>query len=255
METRNQQLIEKFFSRSLSAQEQAELDNNLAADPSARDDFDWQKKVAGAVKADANQSLRALLEAEEKAIRRENEGEYERRHQLRVVFRRALAAAAVLLPLFVAVWLLWPQPPFEDRVAAAFDAYPNKLSGRDNSQQALEIQASNAYDNKDYTTASNTFGQLSAAYPDSLLYTFYHGVSLVGSQQYAAAVPVLSPLASQTAYPEYQTAALFYLAQAQAGAGQIAAARATLITYKARADKPARKKKAEDLMDQLPQDK
>jgi hypothetical protein len=247
MENRYEYLLERFRTREITPEESAELEEHLKNDPAFAEEFAWQESVAGAWKSLENRKIKTLLQEEEKAFRASGSGNI-----IRFDFRRWTAVAAAMLAIGAAVWFFIPGSP--PNAADFYTAFPDKISyGRGESQAGQEMEAIGLYNARNYAAAAKVFGRLQHTYPDSTVYAFYHGVSLVGALRYPEAIPVLEPVSRQKKYPLYQTNALWYLSLAHTGAGDFPAARRTLQDYLERPDAVAYRSKGVQLLKKLPE--
>lgn len=103
MNTRTEQLIESWFSNTLSEAEGTELRQLLANDPAAAAEFAWQQSLSRAVRNGGlgNEPLRIKL------------NELERGFRFRKVMLRMAAVAAAIAVLIVAIW--WVNSPGPQR--------------------------------------------------------------------------------------------------------------------------------------------
>lgn len=108
----------------------------------------------------------------------------------------AVAASLLLLIGFFGWWAL-QSPPNPEIASEYFDQLPlhTLMSPDSNEEQALRSEANQAYINKDYSIAGEKFQSLAQLNPDDRNYQLYLGISQLGSQQAAAAVTTLQPLA------------------------------------------------------------
>ncbi|MBK8554387.1 MAG: hypothetical protein IPL65_00815 [Lewinellaceae bacterium] len=242
MENRYLQLIEKHLHRELTAAEQQELDEILLQNPILADDMAWRQKVMDAWTLLENRRLKSILQQAEAGFQQSKVVKFD--------FRRLSAIAAALLAVVAAVWFL--RPVSAPDAADFFSAYPDKIIVRSEGQGQLEQQAIQAYQAGNFKAAAIHFGKLQSAYPDSLLYAFYHGVALVGAQDYTRAEEILLPVSQQNEFGSYQTNALWYLALAQTGAKDFPSARKNLEAYLKRPDAVTYKAKAQLLLKKLP---
>lgn len=108
----------------------------------------------------------------------------------------AIAASLLLLIGFFGWWAL-QSPPNPEIASEYFDQLPlhTLMSPDSNEEQTLRSEAHQAYINKDYSVAGQKFQNLAQLHSDDLNYRLYLGISQLGSQQAAAAITTLQPLA------------------------------------------------------------
>jgi tetratricopeptide (TPR) repeat protein len=207
--------LEKRFERGTSPTERQRIERE--ADAELRDEIEAGRRIRAALAHGERPRLKALLEEEERSFRKAP--------VMTVWVRRAMAAAAVLLPL---LWFFWPAND-------PFSPYENRLSamGASNQIETTIQTASKAYDTKDYATAATLFGQLATALPDESQYAFYQANALMADKKYALALPIWERLLTTTREP-YASEAHWYLALTQRELGNHQAARTHLQTYSQR---------------------
>lgn len=108
----------------------------------------------------------------------------------------AIAASLLLLIGFFGWWTL--DGPSNPEIASQyFEQLPLQtlMSPDSNEEQALRSEAHQAYIDGGYPEARDKFQILAQLNPDDLNYQLYLGISQLGSQQAAAAVSTLQPLA------------------------------------------------------------
>ena len=257
MNNRADQLLDLYFSRTISSEEETELRQLLATDRTLAHEFSWQIQLARKANFAGNHHPpKERLRSEEEQLKNlPGSG------KMRFLYR---TAAAILL-LGAAMWLLKPyfftsKAVVSDPVAIAmdnFEHYPNKItirvagSTQDDSIPLAVRDALKVYDNKDYLQAAEAFRTIVENYPNEISYRFYYGVSLVGCKQFVAAIPPLEQTTQQDNI--FKTPALFYLALANTGARRFPQARQALNNYLEDANGVPYRKKAVALLKELPE--
>jgi predicted Zn-dependent protease len=200
MTNRDDELLETRFSRHTSAGDISRIEAQAGAE--LRRDLDEGRQVRDAFAYGEAGRLKQLLRDEEKDLG--STGNFS------VWVRRAMAAAAVLLPL------IWYFGGSTDPYDAAFSTYENNLAamGAATDLEQKVAAASAAYDQKDYPTAATRLGQLAAEYPDQPRFAFYQANALMAAKRYTDAVPVLEQLVRDN-QPPYSIEAQWYLGLAQ----------------------------------------
>jgi tetratricopeptide (TPR) repeat protein len=125
-------------------------------------------------------------------------------------------------------------PSLQSVVADNAKEYPNKMKFKSFGDEALAvpenvISAFALYDQHKYNEAAKALQPIVAANGDRMDYRFYWGVSLVKSEQYAAAVTALTPVTQSQ--DERRIPALYYLGLSCAGTGDKDCARQSLQSY------------------------
>ena len=234
MNTRTDQLIESYFSNTLTETEAGALRELLTNDPEAAREFDWRQRLAGEV------NKLSLSDGIQNPTWKNSLQPPFRRPM--IPWQRVLSAAAAIALLGVAYWFFTrPDKPAQTLQAIAesnFRYYPNKLpfnslGGPDKDGETVSQQVLDAFqlynDTTRFRESAQALGAVAAAFPEKLEYRFYQGVALLGDHQYAAAAAALQPLTETD--NTYNTPALYYLGLAYTGAGDREQARKTLQTY------------------------
>ncbi len=254
MNNRAEQLLDLYFSRTISTEDEAELRQLLAADLGLAREFSWQLQLARSANlAGLHHPLKQRLRAETPSLRRHNAT------RLRLL---SLAAAALLL--FCAAWWFFfrtetvTPPPNPVQIAMDhFEHFPNKIvievaGASDSDSIPVAVRSALAlYDRHDYRRASQALQTVVQQFPDEPGYQFYYGVSLVGCQQFETAIAPLERSAARNNV--YQTPAYYYLALANTGARRYSQARQALEKYLADTVRGVTyRKQAQDLLEKLP---
>jgi hypothetical protein len=228
MENRAEQLLESYFANSISSTELEELRALAAADAAVADEIAFQQRIAASVQK------AALAEGiQDPAWRNTAEKPVSGAKKVFMFPGYAYAVAAALALLVVAYIFLMPQD-LPTLVAKNTKEYPNKMKFKSLGEEAQAvpeavIQAFSLYDHKQFREAATALQPIVGANADRMDYRFYWGVSLVNSQQYAAAVYALTPLVQSS--DERKIPAQYYLGLACAGSGDLTCARQNLQAY------------------------
>ena len=228
MENRAEQLLESYFSNSISLTELEELRSLSAADAALADEIAFQERIAASIPTGS------LAKGIQDPVW-STAAEWPSFVAIKVsMFPRYAYAAAAALALLVVAYIFLMPPDLPALVAKNAMEYPNKMKFKslgDEAQAVPEsvIQAFGLYDRKQFREAAAALQPIVANNEDRMDYRFYWGISLVNSQQYAAAVSALTPLVQGT--DERKIPAQYYLGLACAGAGDLSCARQNLQSY------------------------
>lgn len=234
MNNRTEQLLDLYFSQAISADDEAELRQLLANDPSRAQEVSWQIQLTQrADLAGKHHPLKDRLRQEEQRLQSQPKSG----GRFRLLYR---SAAAILL-LGVATWFfldrIIPATPIDPEAVAIqnFEHFPNRIAipvagaVADDSIPLSVRDALRIYDRHNYQQAASALQTIVQQYPGEISYQFYYGVSLVGCKQFKEAIPPLELTSKQDNI--YQTPALFYLALANIGASRFPQARQALKSY------------------------
>ncbi|WP_298143163.1 hypothetical protein [Flavobacterium sp.] len=168
-----QELLDKYFEKTLTDAERAAFDALLNTDADFRADFEFQTQLKQAITANERQKLKKQLREIEN-----NENQSNGNKQYWFV--------AALLIVFLAITLVFTlqQPSEQELYASYFQAYPNIIETNTRTANANRIttRAFEAYENENYTRALQGFSNLSAA--DRALYgDFYRGMCFLALKQ------------------------------------------------------------------------
>ena len=218
MDTRDEYLLDQYFSRRITPAESTEMKERIASDGEFADTFSFEQKVAAATINRERQALKQQLQLSERQSSAATSKGWT------VWVKYGMAAAAAIALLFFALPMLFNQP---DQPAITFVPFTNEFATAGEQGASVLEQASRAYQAGEYSKAAELFGSIT---PQTDAYTFYQGVALTGDKQYDAAIEVLLPLA-RTGAAEYANPAHFYLALAYSQLGNTNAARAEAALY------------------------
>lgn len=240
MNDRDEQLLEGFFSRRLTPAENSELDARRADNKSLEEDIRLGQSIRQTYISQESDRLKSLLESEEKALKN--------RGGMRVLTRRLIALAAVLIPLILFVW---PHDTPESLFADAFVPYDNRLAAQGAADDyELKVQkASNLYNQKQYAQAAAAFDELARIKPNQPAFPFYRGIALLGDGQNEAALTELQKV-NQMAVAPYHIEAQWYIGLAHMRLGHKNEAKSAIQNY---INLPGSKyvEKARQLLDKL----
>jgi hypothetical protein len=257
MELYNDILIEKYFTGSLTAAEQQLLEQRLETEPAFKAAFDFQVKLAHTLDATRTQEIKAMLQEEAKQLDAAEARPVllTEEQEMRIIRKnrpKLYALAAAVAFLLIAAWFfLRPEPTGDDLYAAAFTEYKNDFVGRGDTEAELLKQANTAYAEKRFEPAADAFAQLALAHPDNSGYAFYQGLSLLQSDGFDSALPVLEKIAAQPA-SSYRYEALWYIALTHTRAGRFDQARSAIDQYLSHNGKIRYEQDAKKLKKQLP---
>ena len=226
MNERYEYLLDRYFSRRITAAEKAELEQLNASDPVLAEDFEWHRKVAAATMNTQRASFKAALQNEEQRYRKSPDSGWP------VWVKYSYAAAAVIAVALAAVFF-WPAP---STAPVAFVPYPNEFASAATGDTSPLQQASDAYQAQQYADAARLFESLDG--PNDA-YRFYSGVALAGSGDWQKAIDALTPLTQNSG--EYSAIAWYYIAWCEQQSGHADKARAAAQRY---LDQPERRNEA-----------
>ncbi len=214
-----------------SREERRELEAEITRNADLSQELAATERAMAAIELAEDQALKVRLQRLEASLQGAEGSEGAKVTPLgprRRLFRLLAFAASFLLVLTVAWFALLRPDASQDPAQLAmaeFKAYPNiaYVIERGGTEEAPEAAAYIAYEAGDYPTAAQRFAQL----PSSAVQQFYLGQSLLGSADFVGAARALGPL---TVDPDFNLAAeaAYYLALAQLGSGDPAAAIVTL---------------------------
>ncbi|MCC6281886.1 MAG: hypothetical protein IT262_14880 [Saprospiraceae bacterium] len=236
MDNRTETLLELYYANELSETDAVELRHLLDNDPEAAAEWKWQQQIATATR-------QMKLEAPAAAPKQ----------PLRILIWSSLAAAAALAAWAVATIFMPQQPTVQEAIASSFEHYPNRMSFKALDPTAAAevpadvIRAFQLYDDPaQYRAAAEALGTIASKYPDHPEYGFYHGVALLGTQNYLAAADALQKTTLSDG--PYRVPALYFLGLAQSGAGRYPEARQSFESYLKDKDGIPYRKKAGEML-------
>ncbi|MDP1815930.1 MAG: hypothetical protein Q8K92_15895 [Leadbetterella sp.] len=159
-------LINKYFEKSLTEKELDEFNQKLETDAEFKAEFEFQKSVQSAIRSKERAEIKNLVASLEKPKQQNGWWKY--------------AAAAVVV--IVGCWLVFQQflskPNPSELYLSYYQTYPNVIAPnvRGESQENLKTKAFMAYDSGDYEMATQLFGELKTQISEDYA-VFYEGVS------------------------------------------------------------------------------
>jgi hypothetical protein len=228
MGNRAEQLLELYFANSISPTELEELRALAAADAELANEIAFQQRVAASL-------LQGALSNSIQDPEWRNAAKAPAAGAIKVsMFPRYAYAAAAAFALWVVAYIFLMPPDLPALVVKNTKEYPNKMKFKSLGEEAQAVpeavnQAFGLYDRKKFREAAMALQPIVEANSDRMDYRFYWGVSLVNSQQYAAAVTALTPLVQGS--DERKIPAQYYLGLACAGSGDLTCARQNLQAY------------------------
>lgn len=184
-ELSREELLDKYFEKNLSPAEQKAFELLLQNDPDFRDDFEFQKSLTGALKADAHREFRSEM----------NNWDKPKPKTFPLWWMAALAASIVGI-LLVVNYLRKETLNPEQIYLSHYEALPNYVmpSVRGGIVESKEQSAFVAYDNKDYALAYQLFNEALAENPTDYL-KLYAAVSLMELNRFEEALDLLNDMA------------------------------------------------------------
>jgi tetratricopeptide (TPR) repeat protein len=163
-----EELIEKYFEKSLSAEEQVHFDQYLKTDPEFAAEVAFQKNVKEAIEANKRDDLKLRLKSYEQAAGTKRN------------FPTWYAAAALLLFSGVAFYFYTREPDSEALYEAYYQSYPNVIAPtvRGENTEDIKNQAFYDYDNGDYEASLKLFSEIYEKNKDDFA-LFYLSMSLL----------------------------------------------------------------------------
>ncbi|MBC6995670.1 hypothetical protein QWY85_06300 [Neolewinella lacunae] len=224
--------IDDYLLGRASREERRELEAEITRNADLSQELAATERAIAAIELAEDRALKARLQRLEASLQGAGTAETGARVAPLVPRRRVLrllAFAASFLLVLTLAWFTLLRPDANQDPAqlamAEFKAYPNiaYVIERGGTEEPPEAAAYLAYEAGDYATAAQRFAQL----PGSAVQQFYLGQSLLGSEDFVGAARALGPL---TVDPDFNLAAeaAYYLALAQLGSGDPAAAIVTL---------------------------
>lgn len=183
------ELLDRYFKGSLTAEEKLMLEDQLRSDAEFREEFELRQATREAVIRGKHNELKAFLgEVEEELARGQKAREiWPKSYLWKVAAGVALLVAATLL-----IWNLTDSRKAEpmDSFLSYYSAYPNVVSpitrGEDINPKDLEKAAFIAYESKDYSLSDSLFTKILPYQPDYV--QFYKGISKFELGQYDSAI-------------------------------------------------------------------
>ncbi len=217
MNPEQEELIEKYFSNSLSGEEAVLFEKLLQNDPDFKEEFLFQKDLKKALELQERSEIASGLHELEKSF------EVKKSKPLK---KWLLAASiALVIGLGYTVYHNYKIRQPEYLFATHFEAYRNvvKPIERGAPSEDLESKAFSAYENGAYYKAINLFNSILPK--DQEYIQFYKGVSFLALNKNTEAIELLLPIATKPddkdAKFQWNAKANWYLGLAYLGDGQI----------------------------------
>ncbi|MGB5383945.1 MAG: hypothetical protein WBN19_08845 [Lutimonas sp.] len=217
MNPEQEELIEKYFSNSLSGEEAVLFEKLLQKDPDFKEEFLFQKDLKKALERQERADIASGLHELEKS--------YQDKKSKSLKKWLLAASVALLMGLGYAVYHNYKIQQPDYLFATNFEAYRNVVKPIERGVQTedLEAKAFSAYENGAYYKAINLFN--SVVPKDQEYIQFYKGISYLALDKKTEAIELLLPLATKPddkdAKFQWNAKANWYLGLAYLGDGQI----------------------------------
>lgn len=214
---KNLELIEKYFSNSLTDEEQILFNNLLKDDKAFKDEFLFLKDLKKTLSHNQKKSLKTTLQNFESDLK--NEKGFH--------LKKWLAAASIILVLGLSYFLFsdsFNNTP-EKLYAEYFEPYRNVVHPvvRGENGKTIESSAFLAYENKKYHKALNLLNSVSNNNDDC--FKFYSAMCYMGLNKNLDAIDLLLPIATSESNPDsdlnFNAKANWYLGLAYLNSGDI----------------------------------
>lgn len=193
------ELIEKYFSNGLSAEEFQQLEQFLENDSQLRDEFYNELEIKRSIAQEKHTSLKnRFQELDNKVKKKTNWLPY---------------AAAIALLIGIGTFIYNLQPNYQDLYAENFEVYPNVISPTTRSEVSNTDNLAKAfsyYEAGNYSDAANAFNEAYKNNPADYL-LFYKGVSLLAQNETEEGIGVLQSYDWELHKSEFSAASNWYL--------------------------------------------
>jgi len=216
MNPEHEELIEKYFSNSLSGEEAVLFEKLLQKDPDFKEEFLFQKDLKKALERQERAEIALGLHELEKSYDKKSNP-----------LKKWLLAASIVLVMGLGYGVYHnhkiKQPEY--LFATNFEAYRNVVKPIERGEQSedIETKAFSAYENGAYYKAINLFN--SVVPKDQEYIQFYKGISFLALNKNTEAIELLLPLANKPddkdAKFQWNAKANWHLGLAYLGDGQI----------------------------------
>lgn len=195
-------LLERYFEKTLSAKEEAEFLKSLESDPELKAEFEFRNSVKKAV---ARKELKGFL----------NEIETKKTSDKKPWIIGGVAASLLLA---FGIWLSTINNPKKQIADAYFQTLPNMVNPtvRGENNVDLSKKAFEKYEAENFRLAIKEFEQLEKT-PENLLYT---GISYLANNDAEESVKILNSFATNDSTQNLETYRKWYLALAYLKDGQ-----------------------------------
>lgn len=151
-----EELLENYFSRILTLDEQKNFDTLLKSDVEFKEDYDFQLDLKNAIKNKERSKLKEKLKSYEVSINKKNKSKFN--------WNQLSIAASIVLLVSVG-WLGYNSLfglDYDDYYNSNYNQYPNTVVNitRSDSNQSLERKAFVAYESGDIVSAIKYFNEL-----------------------------------------------------------------------------------------------
>jgi hypothetical protein len=213
------ELIDKFFSDTLSDKEVTIFNSLLQEDQEFKEEFLFQKNLKKALLLNQRETLKETLQGFEKDLKKESKI---------FTLRNWLIAATIIILLGIGAFFYMPYGSQEPAkiYAAYFEPYRNIIRPveRGEDDGSIESKAFQAYENGKYHKAINLFNSIEFFEDDNSDYIdFYKGISYLAINKNEEAIDVLLPIATEIEKGDYDISqkANWYLALAYLNSNEI----------------------------------
>ncbi|MEL6676732.1 MAG: hypothetical protein AAFR61_31270 [Bacteroidota bacterium] len=189
--------IDAYLEDGMPPKDRVAFESDLQENASLKAEVDLQRDARNLLVLYDQVAYKEVL----KEVDAEYEAEKEANQSPRVVplwKRPVWIAAAAVVSLLIATFLLTPSYSNDALLAEAFDHYPdivqNRSAGEDD---AALLQAMYAYTNQEFSRAVSLFQPLATARPKSDTIQFYYGLSLIGEGKASDALPIFERMSHE----------------------------------------------------------
>ncbi|MDN3724037.1 tetratricopeptide repeat protein [Aequorivita sp. SDUM287046] len=191
------ELIQKYFEKSLSPEEAAMFEN-LLADKEFADEVAFQKKIKKVITHEERATLKDKLRTFENQKTSTDKWWY--------------AAASVFVLLGTAIWFMGQKPDYDTLYASYYETYPNVIAPvvRNNNDTITDTEKAFAYyEKQDYNKALEIFQTIIRTSPQEEYAQFYSAISYMELAKFSEASKILS---GTNWSKKYADDAIWYLA-------------------------------------------
>ena len=219
----NFELIDKYFSNTLSDNEYAVFNKLLQENSEFKEEFLFQKDLKKALQQNQRESLKATLQSFEKDLEK-------KKGLFTIKTWLAAASVIVLLGIGTLIFNSYSSEKPDKLYAEYFEPYRNIIRPveRGEDDGSIETKAFQAYENGKFYKAINLFNSVESFEEDNNDYIdFYKGISFMALDKYKEAIEVLLPIATEVEKGDYDISqkANWYLALAYLNSNEIEKAR------------------------------
>lgn len=190
MVMKNEELIDKYFTNSLSPQEQLLFNEYLQNDEEFKSEFLFQKDLKAVVASNQREDLKKTLQNFEKKI--------QNRAPIFKLPKKWLVAASICLFLGVGSWYVKTNffPSNNKLFVENFQPYRNIVQPieRDSPKETIEYKAFLAYENENFYKAINLFNSIENQ--NGTYVSFYKAMCYLSLDKPTEAISLLLPIAT-----------------------------------------------------------